>query len=50
MLELNSNIFREYDIRGKVEEDFPDHIVIKLGKSFGTIVKRSGGTEVAISV
>ena len=49
MIELNSNIFREYDIRGKVEEDFPDHIVIKLGKSFGTIVRRSGGTEVAIS-
>ena len=46
---LNPNIFREYDIRGNVEEDFPDHIVKKLGKAFGTIVKRAGGNEVAIS-
>ena len=49
MQELNSDIFREYDIRGNVEKDFPDHIVIKLGKAFGTIVKRKGGQEVAIS-
>ena len=46
---LNPDIFREYDIRGNVEEDFPDHIVKKLGKAFGTIVKRAGGNEVAIS-
>ena len=32
MHELNLDIFREYDIRGNVEKDFPDHIVIKLGK------------------
>jgi len=49
MQELNLNIFREYDIRGNVEKDFPDHIVIKLGKAFGTIIKRKGGQEVAIS-
>ena len=46
---LNPDIFREYDIRGNVEEDFPDHIVKKLGKAFGTIVKRAGGNEIAIS-
>ena len=42
-------IFREYDIRGNVAEDFPEHVVIKLGKAFGTFVKRAGGGEVAIS-
>ena len=46
---LNPYIFREYDIRGKVEEDFPEHIVIKLGKAFGSFVKRSGGKEIGVS-
>ena len=46
---INPYIFREYDIRGKVAEDFPEHVVIKLGKSFGTFVKRAGGTEIAVS-
>ena len=46
---INPFIFREYDVRGNVEEDFPEHIVKKLGKAFGTYVKRSGGKEIAIS-
>ncbi|MEL1223828.1 MAG: phosphomannomutase/phosphoglucomutase [Candidatus Neomarinimicrobiota bacterium] len=46
---INPYIFREYDIRGNVEEDFPEHIVIKLGKAFGTFVNRAGGREVAVS-
>ena len=46
---INPYIFREYDIRGKVSEDFPEHVVIKLGKAFGTFVKRAGGIEIAIS-
>ena len=46
---LNPYIFREYDIRGKVAEDFPEHVVIKLGKAFGTFIKRAGGTEIAVS-
>ena len=46
---INPYIFREYDIRGKVAEDFPEHVVIKLGKAFGTFVKRAGGTEIAVS-
>jgi len=49
MQELNLDIFREYDIRGNVDDDFPDHIVIKLGRAFGTIIKRKGGQELAIS-
>ena len=46
---INPYIFREYDIRGKVSEDFPEHVVTKLGKAFGTFVKRAGGLEIAIS-
>ncbi len=46
---INPYIFREYDIRGKVAEDFPEHVVVKLGKAFGTFVKRVGGREIALS-
>ena len=37
MSEVNKYIFREYDIRGNVSEDFPEHVVSKLGKAFGTL-------------
>ena len=46
---INPFIFREYDIRGKVVEDFPKHVVEKLGKAFGTFIKRSGGEEISLS-
>ena len=39
---VNKYIFREYDIRGKVVDDFPPKVVNQLGKGFGTFVKRSG--------
>ena len=48
-MNVNPYIFREYDIRGKVAEDFPPEVVVSLGKAFGTLVKRSGGRELAIS-
>ena len=48
-MNVNPYIFREYDIRGKVVEDFPPEVVVSLGKAFGTLVKRSGGREIAIS-
>ena len=49
MTDINPYIFREYDIRGKVAEDFPEHVVNKLGQAFGTFVKRAGGREIALS-
>ena len=49
MSHINPFIFREYDIRGKVVEDFPEHVVVKLGKAFGSYVRRSGGREIGIS-
>ena len=48
-MNLNEFIFREYDIRGKVSEDFPEEVVINLGKGFGTFIKRAGGMEIALS-
>ena len=46
---VNKYIFREYDIRGKVVDDFPPHVVPQLGRGFGTFVKRNGFSEIALS-
>tara|TARA_Y100000590_G_scaffold408254_1_gene499186 strand:+ start:660 stop:2024 length:1365 start_codon:yes stop_codon:yes gene_type:complete len=46
---MNPYIFREYDIRGIVKEDFPPEVVLLLGKAFGTYVRRAGGGRVSIS-
>ena len=48
-MNLNKYIFREYDIRGKVSDDFPPELVEALGKGFGTYIKRGGGQEIALS-
>ena len=48
-MKFNPYVFRKYDIRGVVEEDFSDNFVISLGKSFATKVKRVGIKEIAIS-
>ena len=38
--EINKNIFREYDIRGKVGIDITEDVSYTIGKSFGTYIKR----------
>ena len=48
-MNLNEDIFREYDIRGVVSEDFPDEVVINLGKAFGTYMKRQNGNVISVS-
>ena len=48
-MKVNKYIFREYDIRGKVDDDFSPEVVLNLGKAFGTFIKRSGGQEIALS-
>ena len=48
-MDINKYIFREYDVRGKVEDDFPPQVVEALGKAFGTLIKRNGGQEIALS-
>ena len=46
---MNEFIFRKYDIRGIVKTDFTDDVVTNLGKSFGTYIKRNGGTVIGLS-
>ena len=48
-MNINKYIFSEYDVRGNVEDDFPPEVVESLGKAFGTLIKRDGGQEVALS-
>src|SRR6056297_966667 len=46
---MNEYIFREYDIRGVVEEDFTDDVVINIGKGYGTLIKNRGARKIALS-
>ncbi len=48
-MNINPYMFREYDIRGNVAEDFPPDVVVLLGKGFGTFVYNQGGREIALS-
>lgn len=47
-MNYNPYVFREYDIRGEVAEDFSDEFVQDLGRAFGTFVKRRGGKEIGL--
>ena len=46
---MNEFIFREYDIRGVVKDDFKDDVVIGLGKGFGTWLIRHGARNMVLS-
>ena len=46
---MKDYIFREYDIRGVVETDFPPEVVRDLGRAFGTYILRRGGSAVTLS-
>jgi phosphomannomutase / phosphoglucomutase len=45
---MNSQIFREYDVRGIVGEDLTEPVVERLGKGLGTMVVRAGGRSVVV--
>ena len=45
-MRISPYIFREYDIRGKVGEDFTEEVVREIGRAYGTMVKRQGGKRV----
>jgi phosphomannomutase/phosphoglucomutase len=45
---MNPQVFREYDIRGVVEEDFDDDFVIDLGRAYATMLLRAGKRRVTI--
>jgi phosphomannomutase/phosphoglucomutase len=44
----NPHVFREYDIRGVAERDFPSPFVRELGRALGTLYKRNGKQRVAL--
>jgi len=46
---MNPYIFREYDIRGVVENDFQDDVVELLGRGFGSFVKEKSGKTISLS-
>tara|TARA_B100000029_G_scaffold303096_1_gene295925 strand:+ start:13098 stop:14468 length:1371 start_codon:yes stop_codon:yes gene_type:complete len=48
-MKVNPFVFREYDIRGVVKDDFPSEFINSLGKAFGTYVKRLGAKEISLS-
>jgi phosphomannomutase/phosphoglucomutase len=48
MKSINPYIFREYDIRGIVDEDLTDNVIELIGKSFGTYIQRQGGRKVSV--
>jgi phosphomannomutase / phosphoglucomutase len=45
---LNPEIFRQYDIRGRVGKDMDDAGVVAIGKGVGTYLKRSGHTHLTV--
>src|SRR6266851_1028514 len=45
---MNSQVFREYDIRGIVEHDFDDAFVTDLGRAYATLLHRAGAKTVTL--
>jgi phosphomannomutase len=46
---MNPNIFREYDIRGVVKDDFPEDVVFNIGRSYGSILIENNQKNISIS-
>jgi phosphomannomutase / phosphoglucomutase len=45
---MNPQVFREYDIRGVVEDDFDDQFVTDLGRAYATILLEAGKRTVTL--
>ena len=45
---MNTRVFREYDIRGVAETDFPDDFVADLGRSMGAYFADAGARRVTL--
>jgi phosphomannomutase/phosphoglucomutase len=45
---MNSQVFREYDIRGIVEDDFDDEFVINLGRGYATLLHEAGKKTITL--
>ena len=45
---MNPAIFRAYDIRGVADRDLTDDVATSLGRAFGTMIRRQGGTRICM--
>src|SRR5579885_402582 len=45
---MNPQVFREYDIRGVVAEDFDDKFVVNLGRAYAAMLQRAGKRSVTV--
>ena len=45
---MNTNIFREYDIRGIADEDLTDDVVERIGKAYGSTMLRKGHRLISV--
>ncbi|HVO21113.1 MAG TPA: phosphomannomutase/phosphoglucomutase [Anaeromyxobacter sp.] len=48
MPRISPTIFREYDIRGTVDQDLDEPAVSLIGKAFGTRIREAGGRRVVV--
>jgi phosphomannomutase/phosphoglucomutase len=47
---INDNIFRTYDIRGKVPGEINEQIAYKIGKAFGCFARQKGAFKIAVGM
>ena len=47
-MEINKNVFREYDIRGVYPTDINEEFAYTFGKAFGSYIRKKGKTECVI--
>jgi phosphomannomutase/phosphoglucomutase len=45
---MNPQVFREYDIRGVVQDDFDDEFVVNLGRAYATILIEAGRHNITL--
>ncbi len=45
-MRVNPLMFREYDIRGRVDDDLTVEVAEAIGRAYGTMVRRQGGQKV----
>jgi len=45
---MNPQVFREYDIRGVVEDDFDDDFVVNLGRAYATLLHEAGKRTITL--
>ena len=45
---LNPHIFRAYDVRGRLGSDINADVFEKVGRAYGTLIRRNGGRTIAL--